>query len=502
MEKDRKRCEKIDEFLVFLQKLVKQNPRHKLTSDEVYDLLITFYVPESEKKHNLKREFFEDWINYYKDSKNLLVTVLPGHPYFCIFNEMDQQLMSQNEAIKLYIPIDASHINKGAKDIFNYISSNNMIHISKIGSEVRFDDIVVRVGSEEDAKKICDFVKNNEYIQDGILTSNPFLYSTNGVAMTCDGDMSFNAVLSKIIMEYINERSKNIFFNKVSSDDFYSYVDKLYNRLYVNGSIDKLESFIGESRSKYKYSEVKNIFKILSKSIDVNYSLEDYLRDYKEFSSNKVLDSNFKFGKSNEIVRANTTSVKSTPKKEVTEVIFRNVSEVLKYAYSHMSKKYGEKYTKAVLDDFALRSDEAVFTRDYDVRDYVTKYKSSIVNFLKTNSVNDFLFYVDNKDVILNDACVGIYESFKKSYPDQVTKENASIVIRRALEKYYTSSDLDVFTRRNNSRENIRNYISSNDLKSIICKKYNISESEFNSSYIDLYVNGIIEDKLSFGKSM
>ncbi len=47
--------------------------------------------------------------------------------------------------IKLYIPLDARHIYRGVDQIFNFLSENDISHVSKVGSAIRNDDIVIRL---------------------------------------------------------------------------------------------------------------------------------------------------------------------------------------------------------------------------------------------------------------------------------------------------------------------------------------------------------------------
>ena len=123
---------------------------------------------------------FPNWIEYFKNTPNINVFVQDNWRYFCQFTNDDYHVITPGNMIKMYIPVDDVHINEAAKRIFNFMSQNKMIHHSKIGSEVRFDDIVIRIDSEENAKKVENFVMNDPYIKEGLMKPNPFAFN-NGI---------------------------------------------------------------------------------------------------------------------------------------------------------------------------------------------------------------------------------------------------------------------------------------------------------------------------------
>ena len=134
---------------------------------------------------------------------------------------------------KLYIPLDKEHIRNGADLIFDYIKQNNIEHLSKIGADIRFDDIVIRLTNKKDVEKVINFVGSNEYLKEGLIKPNPFLYSKNNVAVACDGDLSFNNIISSLISNYINEKKLNNNLKEISVYDFYEYARNIYNDIFV-----------------------------------------------------------------------------------------------------------------------------------------------------------------------------------------------------------------------------------------------------------------------------
>ena len=116
--------------------------------------------------------------------------------------------------------------------LFDFISVNNISHVSKIGKRIRFDDIVIRVADESDARMILDFVKNNRYMQEGLLKPNPFAFSKDGIALACDGNISYNNVISLLINNYIvDKKGKDL--NAIGFEDFYNFVIDIYINIFI-----------------------------------------------------------------------------------------------------------------------------------------------------------------------------------------------------------------------------------------------------------------------------
>lgn len=103
----------------------------------------------------------------------------------------------------MYIPLKPEYLYQGANELFAFMARGNIIHQLKIGSYIRFDDIVIWVYSISDAEKIQNFIDNNKTIQDDLLHSSPFAVSRNGIACAMDDKMSFNFYFSKFIYNYI-----------------------------------------------------------------------------------------------------------------------------------------------------------------------------------------------------------------------------------------------------------------------------------------------------------
>ncbi len=249
----------------------------KLTEKMIYHYLTKLGLPEKERNERINNNF-PDWIETFKNFPNIEVFNSRDWKYFCQFINGHVE----PECIKMYVSLDSSHINKGAKIIFSFLANNNISHLSKIGSDVRTDDIVIRLTNEDDARKLSDFISNSKYIQDGMQKVNPFCFEHNGIGYAYDGHLSYNSCVSKIIADYINrmyELGKDK--NEININSFYQFVDaysqipEKQNELpFVNGDYEKI-------------TEASLVLELLKISLTSN-NINDFFKFYNYTVNNKM----------------------------------------------------------------------------------------------------------------------------------------------------------------------------------------------------------------------
>ena len=221
---------------------------------------------------------FNNWIQYYADSPQTSCFVTDYWQYFCQFISKDNQACKAREHIKIYIPLDAQHIEEGAKKIFDFLEKNHISHVSKISQEIRFDDLVIRLINPEDAKKLIQFVSSVPYLQEGLIQPNPFAFQQNGIAMAVDGYLSFNGTVATLLKAYMDYKRNSGTLNNVNADDFYDYIKTLYLDQFVYHRNYNLENILEWRPAEEKnYQEVVGlIFKVQ----DPSFSLDDYMQHY------------------------------------------------------------------------------------------------------------------------------------------------------------------------------------------------------------------------------
>ena len=229
----------IDKFIDFIKNVIKESNYQDISNDFVYHHLVRYGIDPKARTFSIEDQFFDKWINRFKDNQNIDVYVDPNWSYFCQFvptNKSDylKTRYAQNH-IKLYIPLDPNHMYEGANQIFDFLSQNRIPHMSKIGKAVRNDSIVIRVLTKEDAEKVMNFVKNNKYIQSGLVKTNPFVPNEKGVGYACDGLISYNETIAHLLANYINLRKNRGEFKYIGASDFNIYASSVYKNIFSNG---------------------------------------------------------------------------------------------------------------------------------------------------------------------------------------------------------------------------------------------------------------------------
>lgn len=260
--------EEMHYFLKYLKDL--SDSGVTIDPDVVYNTMEEYGVKSSDNKEgiltNVKPELFPKWENYFASNPNLRVFVSENWKYFCQF--VSYKRISEEEYIKMYIPIDGDHIYKGAIELFNYIESLGVTHESKIASEIRSDDVIVRLsGSDIDvAKKIIDYIHSNDYIMEGLTRVNPFVPDVGGIGIMRETGISYNYTMAKLISHHINSMKKQQ--RDVSIDSFQEWLNVVQSD-YRQNPID--------------YDDFKEVKSIFDKAINnENLSINGVEREKKE----------------------------------------------------------------------------------------------------------------------------------------------------------------------------------------------------------------------------
>lgn len=415
----------MNDFLERIKIILINNPY--LLNDNLdnflYTQLISYNLGNNQEPFKNMEYLFDYWIDRNKYNVNLNTFVSETHPYFCQFVNRDTRVITE-EAIKLYIPLDEKHLYEGANRLFDFISKEGIIHNSKIGKKIRNDNIVVRVSNLEEAEKVINFVKNDRYIQEGLLNTNPFTINVDGVGIAKDGIYSYNNELCNSLAKFINILVGHNRLNDLNINTFHEYLEKAKNFGDKDlQMITNLQSII-TSGKKLDFNDFKNI-------INDNYIYKDTL--------NK-------------------------------EEIFKNV---VRLTYN----KYNLEWTKNAIIRYRYNGDDSGFTRDNGARYELLKNNISIQdvnNYLnKKNSENIIEDYINN--VVGINKSNNEFEYIVNAYKETYIK-HGKYQADGALYAFITNGDKKHFTNNNNARNNLDNV----NIKNI----YNILKDGLN---IDAY---------------
>lgn len=280
MKKSRE--EKITEFLSKVAKIIENYPYISKDPSKfhsvIYTLLEDYGVPEYDRQKDVS-SMFPVWINNFKSNTNIDVFVSPSWKYFCQFtNETaDKQIGDICDPVKIYIPLDSNHLEEGVNKIFNFCSSNNIIHHSKVAKKIRSDNVVLRVSSLEDADKIIQFVANDPFFHSNQLKANPFAYHIGFMGLATDGNYSYNSQLANLIEKYMLDKQISGDLDKVSIEDFNQFIENSTQNKNLNlQEIDELIGCATNGKNELKdyvkhFKKVNEKFKSKARAIDFRY---------------------------------------------------------------------------------------------------------------------------------------------------------------------------------------------------------------------------------------
>ncbi len=373
---------------------------------------------------------FLDWIETFKETANINVFEGDYCKYFCQFVNDDYNVITPYNMIKMYIPVDDAHISEAAKRIFGFMAQNKMIHHSKIAKKVRFDDIVIRVSDEENAKKIEEFVMNDAYIKEGLMKPNPFAFNNGYISYAWDGELSFNMVVASYISGYINELKNNNKLDTVSYKGLVTYIGKIYDAVFKEGKYkdDYIDAMKVEE--EYQLDNYQKVTELLLHSLMPGKTTEDFFKVYNDI----VLEDN--------------------KEKDTKTYISEWQKENWNRIYEFLVKKYGYEETNIRIFKFLETGNYNLFTRENNIRSYLVNN-----NFTEDMVKELYLLTTREKRDILANAS---YDTYQKYGYAQIF-----VALKNAQLGNYNN-----FTNDNKGRYTLRSTITSGEIMGLILGKY------------------------------
>lgn len=471
---DRKR--RIDEFLKYFRDIALQNPGYRLSQRNVYGELTSLGVPPSEKRAEIDQHFGE-WMNYFRNDPNCNVFVSPNWRYFCQFVSNDGIARRANEHIKIYVPLDSAHINRGAKEIFSFLSKEGISHLSKIGSHVRFDDVVIRLVNPEDVSKLMNFINNNKYIQDGLMPANPFVFNLNGIPMAVDGSLSFNSTVASFVQIYINDKIDKNALDTVSVDDFYAFVEKYYNEVFANAQgLERLTRDFGEGYlDDSALVNYKNVIELLLKAGKDSFTFDDYIVHYRECSNSSIQRDKIRDIRDIKMGRTPAPRKNTEPDETVDDKV-KKTNEMLLTVIDGMVEKYGDQY--AVLNNIS----HYVMSNDVS---YITRFKNLRYMVADSSFREDLIEILRNKRMRFMDYAQEVLRQRKQQ---TITENSNEKEARSTIEKSViltVQEILEVMTNKYGERTavaNLERFLRTGE-PNMITRDFNLRERVVNSSF-------------------
>lgn len=337
------RWEQMQNFLIHLAKLTKADPQTMLQNDrQVYHELVRNGLTDSQKQFYVG-DYFDQWINEFKNKKNINVFVAPNWQYFCQFTTGD--LLEDRTHIKMYVPLRPENIYYGANILFDFLAKNNIAHRSKIGKWSRVDGVVVRVGSKEDAMKVAQFVESNEYLKNGLYNANLFLLNDGNIAYATDANYSFNSEIASYLHEYMYKCYYEGTLDNVNIRDFFLHVRDSYQKVFYEKDGQAINSYMASREMAYdrdRFANLANkskIVELLLMSMSPDGKLEHVMQTYSQ-----LMDPSYMANIENQFKEKEKEHLKQINQTErivdENELISQKLADVIcadfkKYGYSH-----------------------------------------------------------------------------------------------------------------------------------------------------------------------
>ena len=417
----------IEKFLKLITEICKNGI--SIDSNIVYSNLISIY---NEKEPTC--EYFDLWQKHFEKVGNISVFVQSNYRKFCQFKNYGNS--DAHEKIKVYIPLDKKHIYHGVNQLFEFISKNNISHLSKVSNTTRFDDVVLRLDDMSSVLKVIDFVQKSEYIKEGLIPQNPFSPSYNGISVTWDGSLSYNTIVSEWIADYINELKRSDKLKNVSYMDFYSYIKERYEQVFIRGinitEFANERKFVNDVEGLLDY---KFATEILLSTLSSQYTLDNlnekiqYIKD----KNNYLLE----LSKLRKLLLENRLEHQITSEQ----------MEIFDYTFFEISKNNGDEYAFMLFKAFIRTGNYRIFTRTNNIRNL-------IISGGITPSIMKEIVYQEQKNALINASL----ETIKKYDTIQLVKAISCIKL----------NNYDSFTNENNARRYLQITVKPEEIDSLI----------------------------------
>ena len=442
----------------------------KFSKDTVYYHMTRGLIADEYKKSI--KSYFPEWEKYFKNKGNINVLNPSWWKYFCVFENVKDSYYKSSNPIKMYISVDSTHIKKAAIELFSFLAKEDIHHDSKIGSEIRTDNIVIRVFNKNDAEKIANFIKNNRHIKAGRLNLNPFCFQNNGIGYAIDGNLSYNMVVSNYLCDYVKiTLNENI---KPTISGFTNYIENIMDNVFINnkGTNAYIDKFVEKRSSDFTFEEILNnyyeITLVLISALKGN-DFSNYMNCYNYINDKDKLKERIEY------FRLNLVNLEEKKKLFAEYVInmYKNYGYDLAYNLIMVYLQTGD-VNKVKCDSDLKRRFIATMNPDecYDVLNGKDlNYYMEELNLKKTQTPMPALelqqtkssdaLSLSEKKVFLDKAILLTYIKYRLPK------------VEMALEIASINGNFGFFTNDNNIRHILRERLSSEDVRKIIDIYYN-----------------------------
>lgn len=423
----------MNDFFEKLKKIFKEKPEYLEGNlgKFIYNQLIFHDLGNQNEAQISIWDYFSDWD--YKYNKNNKIINYEGD-YFYYFKHNEEDILK--DAIKLYIPMDSNHILEGVNQLFDFIIENNISHNSKVARKIRNDCVVVRVSNLDDAKKIIDFVKNNKYINEGLLKVNPFTLNVNGVGLAKDSHFSYNDEIAKSIANLIKILKEKDRLDSLNVDTFILYLEQLKDdNLFLNElhklqlAVIKNKNLSFEEFENTIYTKLTNKEELLKDIIILQYrrkGLTETISAIQQFIVDENIDKFVNVDGCNKKIKYNFTSnyIKQMlidngmSLEEYVNYLLDDIKEIkiLENAYKETFKECGAEQAKEAILQYVADGDDGYITSENDAR-------HNVRNNIDYDNIDEIFYeWANTRDIHAISLASKFCDELEKKYTSIIKK--------------------------------------------------------------------------------
>lgn len=322
------------EFINYLKTLILSNPNKKMDYRVIYSLLVSYNLPMNASLYDDLRGMFPSIIASFKQVGDPRTTYKQTNDYLLIQNGR----LNNNE-VKVYIPTSKETLERTLMIIAKSLQQLNINYEVRVTSNMRNDNVVIKVNSLEDAQMLENVITLNRL--NGSVGVNPFLPTVNGVGMSMDNSFSYTTVLSTLLATFIDEHPS---LDDLTLANFNDFVMKKLAELKTK----PLDS---------KGQDLLDVYKLISLTTKEQFTIKDFYDFAREKEADKY-------------------DYRAT---RITAPEF-----YLEQALQETQKKYPFNLERALME-YINKGDAMFFTNNQSARTGLSKYVSqeNVLNLIK-----------------------------------------------------------------------------------------------------------------------
>lgn len=380
----------INYFLNYFSQIYQQNPNLEITSDTFYYALANYGLNNEQIENGNIKNYFSQWINHFKNSKNIKVFYHPNQTRFLQFNSSKDTL-----CVKIYVSFNKEDIYECVNKIFEYIDKNFMPTYSKVSDTIRSDSVIIRLNSINDAKQVINFINNNEYLKIRLQQTNPFLTKDGNIGLAYDKNLSYNETLASILSHYFIYLRRTNNLQNANINSLTTYIEEIYNQYFINDQICQSKELLNYYKDRNCQCDLSDLITNFDQIISLIY-----ISLYPQFNSKNYFD----FVEQNFYNKALVQNIKNEYQKKLRilqkinndNIIKPNTKKILDQYILTAQKKYGTDNIIKYLLSYIYGNHNAI-TRDYNFRQLFINYiPPNEILKITNNNPQEYIYYICN----------------------------------------------------------------------------------------------------------